>query len=164
MCNDWKEKLKWQREATWREQRDSRGFLWWKKGITITVLKKNVYCLVCECVFMCIGRIPWDSFLLLFGGKLNSGEQRKRKEEKKEKWRRKKWVNKSCLRHTLKITGKRYQTKTVRKKESKLYNILNSYFRDSRCIKTRHLFAFMGFLGFANVYAMRVNLSGIKIE
>jgi len=31
--------------------------------------------------------------------------------------------------------------------------------RDSRCMKTRHLFAFMGFLGFANVYAMRVNLS-----
>ncbi|XP_023322826.1 putative inorganic phosphate cotransporter isoform X3 [Eurytemora carolleeae] len=28
-----------------------------------------------------------------------------------------------------------------------------------RCYQTRHLFAFMGFLGFANVYAMRVNLS-----
>ena len=29
----------------------------------------------------------------------------------------------------------------------------------ARCLPTRHVFALMGFLGFANVYAMRVNLS-----
>ena len=29
----------------------------------------------------------------------------------------------------------------------------------SRCVKARYVMAFMGFLGFANVYAMRVNLS-----
>ena len=29
----------------------------------------------------------------------------------------------------------------------------------SRCVKARYVMAFMAFLGFANVYAMRVNLS-----
>jgi hypothetical protein len=29
----------------------------------------------------------------------------------------------------------------------------------SQCVKARYVMAFMGFLGFANVYAMRVNLS-----
>jgi hypothetical protein len=31
---------------------------------------------------------------------------------------------------------------------------------ESKCLLARNLFAFMGFLGFANIYAMRVNLSG----
>lgn len=30
---------------------------------------------------------------------------------------------------------------------------------ESKCLLARHTFAFMGFLGFANIYAMRVNLS-----
>lgn len=42
-------------------------------------------------------------------------------------------------------------------------NIKYSLFTDivdtTQCLKTRHVLAFMGFLGFANVYAMRVNLS-----
>ena len=165
MCNDWKEKLliKWQREATWREQRDSRGYLWWKKGNKV-VKKKVIACCVLLSVRVRVYAYNSMGFLFIFvWGKTQFRRTKKEKRGKNRK-RRKKWVNKSCLRHTLNITGMRYRTKIVRRKESKLYNILNSYFRDSRCMKTRHLFAFMGFLGFANVYAMRVNLSGIKIE
>jgi len=39
------------------------------------------------------------------------------------------------------------------------YNVYVSVQDTSRCVKARYVMAFMGFLGFANVYAMRVNLS-----
>lgn len=39
------------------------------------------------------------------------------------------------------------------------YNMYVSVQDTSRCVKARYVMAFMGFLGFANVYAMRVNLS-----
>jgi len=40
-----------------------------------------------------------------------------------------------------------------------VYNMYVSVQDTSRCMKARYVMAFMGFLGFANVYAMRVNLS-----
>jgi len=39
------------------------------------------------------------------------------------------------------------------------YNVYVSVQDTSRCVKARYVMAFMSFLGFANVYAMRVNLS-----
>jgi len=48
----------------------------------------------------------------------------------------------------------------VKHKNSLLfYNVYVSVQDTSRCVKARYVMAFMGFLGFANVYAMRVNLS-----
>lgn len=44
-----------------------------------------------------------------------------------------------------------------------MYNIIIIYFvtveDTTDCLKARHVLGILGFLGFANVYAMRVNLS-----
>ena len=45
--------------------------------------------------------IQWDSFLFLFGGKLNSGEQRKKKGEKTEKGGKSELTNLVCGTHLI---------------------------------------------------------------
>ena len=47
---------------------------------------------------------------------------------------------------------------TVSERQTAIYNkLIESY--TGPWIGVRHIFAFLGFLGFVNVYAMRVNLS-----